>query len=187
MQKGGSSVGGSHRQCARDKGAGSPGAGVMDTDQMGCLRRRRYDPRYDDPYRRRPVGGSCLRDACLLDAGCCLGESLSGNCLVMTVLALPQLSTVLIGKVRNLRQGDTPHGSPLAALLIASIRTYQQEISPRRAPCCHFIPTCSHYAAQALATHGTRRGSWLALKRLGRCRPGRRTTHDPVPPVPVTL
>jgi hypothetical protein len=41
---------------------------------VACLRRRRYDPRYDDPYRPRPVGWSCLRDACLLDVGCCLGE-----------------------------------------------------------------------------------------------------------------
>jgi hypothetical protein len=150
---------------------------------MACLRRRRYDPRYDDHYQRRPMGGSCLRDACLLDAGCCLGESLSGNCLVMTVLALPQLMTALISKVRTLRQHDTLHDSSLAALLIAGIRTYQQEISPRRPPCCHFSPTCSHYAAEAIATHGTRRGSWLALKRLLRCRPGRHTTHDPVPPV----
>jgi putative membrane protein insertion efficiency factor len=154
---------------------------------MACLRRRRYDPRYDDPYWRRPVGGSCLRDACLLDAGCCLGESLSGNCLVMTLLALPQLMTAMIGTVRTRRRHDTLPGSLLTALLIAGIRTYQREISPRRAPCCHFTPTCSHYAAEALVTHGTRRGSWLALTRLARCRPGRPTTHDPVPPDPVKL
>ncbi|MGH3550495.1 MAG: membrane protein insertion efficiency factor YidD [Pseudonocardiaceae bacterium] len=41
---------------------------------MACLRSRRYD-RYGYPYRPRPAGGSCLRDACLLDAGCCLGET----------------------------------------------------------------------------------------------------------------
>jgi putative membrane protein insertion efficiency factor len=153
---------------------------------MACLRRRRYYPRYYDPYRVRPVGGSCLRDACLLDVGCCLGESLSDNCLVLTVLALPQLTTALIVKARTLRQNKTTEGSQLTAFLIAGIRTYQQEISPRRAPCCHFTPTCSQYAAQALATYGTRQGSWLILKRLARCRPGRHTTHDPVPPPPVS-
>lgn len=107
----------------------------MDTAGMACVRRRR-----DDPYRSRPVGGSCLRDACLLDVGCCLGESLSDNCLVLTVLALPQLTAALIGKARTLREDNTTHGSPLTALLIAGIRTYQHDISPRRAPCCHFIP-----------------------------------------------
>lgn len=95
----------------------------VDTGEMACLGRRRYDPRYDDPYWRRPVGGSCLRDACLLDAGCCLGESLSGNCLVMTLLALPQLMTAMLGTVRARHQHDTLPGSLLTALLIAGIRT----------------------------------------------------------------
>ncbi|MCA1694597.1 MAG: membrane protein insertion efficiency factor YidD [Actinobacteria bacterium] len=39
----------------------------------------------------------------------------------------------------------------------------------------------SEYAAQALRTHGARRGSWLTIKRLGRCRPNRPTADDPVP------
>jgi uncharacterized protein len=147
------------------------------TRDMARSRRRRYDPRYDYPYQPRRVGGSCLRDACLLDAGCCLGEGLSGNCLVLTLLAWPQLITTLITEARTARAG-----SNLTALLIAGIRTYQREISPRRAPCCHFTPTCSEYAAQALQSHGARRGSWLTIKRLGRCRPRRPTANDPVPP-----
>lgn len=155
---------------------------MVHTDYMACFGRKRYDPRYDDPYQRRPVGGSCLRDACLLDAGCCLGESLSGNCLVLTLLALPQLTTALIAEVRTLRREQAAAGSGLTALLVAGIRTYQREVSPRRAPCCHFTPTCSEYAAQALQTHGARRGSWLTIKRLGRCRPGGASTNDPVPP-----
>ncbi|HEV7829590.1 MAG TPA: membrane protein insertion efficiency factor YidD [Pseudonocardiaceae bacterium] len=69
--------------------------------------------------------------------------------------------------------------------MVAGIRTYQREISPRRGPCCHFSPTCSEYAAQALQTHGARRGSWLTIKRLSRCRPHRRTVNDPVPPPPA--
>lgn len=147
---------------------------------MACLRRRRYDPRYDYPYRSRPVGGSCLRDACLLDAGCCLGESLSGNCLVVTLLALPQLGATLIAEARSLGSPQTQPGSRITALLVAGIRTYQREISPRRGPCCHFTPTCSEYATQTLQIHGTRRGSWLIVKRLARCRPGVPPAHDPV-------
>ncbi|MBV8539951.1 MAG: membrane protein insertion efficiency factor YidD [Pseudonocardiales bacterium] len=151
---------------------------------MARFRRRRYDRRYDYPYQPRPVGGSCLRDACLLDAGCCLGEGLSGNCLVLTLLAGPQLTGTLIAEARTLRRRDPTAGSRLTALLLAGVRTYQREISPRRAPCCHFTPTCSEYAAQALQTHGARRGSWLTIKRLGRCRPRTPTTDDPVPPPP---
>jgi len=150
---------------------------------MACLRRRRYNRRYagyDYPYRSRP-GGSCLRDACILDAGCCLGESLSGNCLVVAALALPQLTAALAAEARTLRRKPAAAGTRLAPLLIAGIRTYQREISPRRPPCCHFTPTCSEYAAQALQTHGARRGSWLTIKRLGRCRPSRPTADDPVP------
>ena len=151
------------------------------TGDMACLRRRRYD-RYGYPYRPRPVGGSCLRDACLLDAGCCLGESLSGNCLVVALLALPQLAETLIVEAWTLRGHPGAAGSQLTTLLIAGVRTYQRQISPRRPPCCHFTPTCSEYAAQALQTHGARRGSWLTIRRLGRCRPSRPSADDPVPP-----
>lgn len=158
---------------------------------MAPFRRRRYDRRYDYdypyqdyPYRPRPLGGSCLRDACLLDAGCCLGEGLSGNCLVLTLLAGPHLVATLIAEARILRPLESTASSRLTALLIAGVRTYQREISPRRGPCCHFTPTCSEYAAQALRTYGARRGSWLTLTRLLRCRPRTPTTHDPVPPPP---
>jgi uncharacterized protein len=153
---------------------------------MARFRRRRYDSRYDypyQPYQSRAAGGACLRDACLLDTGCCLGEALSGNCLILTLLAGPQLVATLIAEVRSLRRSEVTAGSGLTALLVAGIRTYQREISPRRAPCCHFTPSCSEYAAQALQIHGARRGSWLALKRLGRCRPRTPATTDPVPPV----
>jgi putative membrane protein insertion efficiency factor len=157
----------------------TPCAAQVHTEGMACLRRRRYDY-YGYPYRPRPVGGSCLRDACLLDAGCCLGEGLSGNCLVVALLALPQLTGALIGETRTLRR-EPAAGSQLTSLLVAAVRTYQREISPRRPPCCHFSPTCSEYAAQALRTHGARRGGWLTIKRLARCLPGRPTAMDPVP------
>ena len=45
----------------------------------------------------------------------------------------------------------------LVAFALATIRLYQQEISPRRRPCCRFSPTCSHYAAEAIERHGARR------------------------------
>ena len=36
---------------------------------------------------------------------------------------------------------------------------------------CRFTPSCSEYALEALRRHGALAGSWLALKRIGRCHP----------------
>ena len=36
---------------------------------------------------------------------------------------------------------------------------------------CRFEPSCSAYALEALQTHGAARGTWLTLRRLGRCQP----------------
>jgi putative membrane protein insertion efficiency factor len=43
------------------------------------------------------------------------------------------------------------------------------------------VPTCSEYAAAAIAIHGPVRGSGLALWRLLRCHPFARGGLDPVP------
>src|ERR1700744_426091 len=46
---------------------------------------------------------------------------------------------------------------------------------------CRFQPTCSEYAALAVATHGPVRGSWLAVLRVLRCPPLCRGGFDSVP------
>lgn len=46
---------------------------------------------------------------------------------------------------------------------------------------CRFQPTCSDYAAIAVARHGWARGGWMALRRLLRCHPFSRGGFDPVP------
>jgi putative membrane protein insertion efficiency factor len=46
---------------------------------------------------------------------------------------------------------------------------------------CRFQPTCSEYAALAVATHGPLQGSWLAVCRVLRCHPLCRGGFDPVP------
>lgn len=150
-----------------------------------------YGPRYGHGYRpgfrpgyRRGYGGdSCLRDICLLQTGCCLAESL--GCGPQVALLAPSL---VRRSARAARQARVADGSSagrsgwLLAFALAAIRLYQQEISPRRRPCCRFSPTCSHYAAEALRTHGLRRGLWLAARRLLRCRPGTAGGSDPAPP-----
>lgn len=63
---------------------------------------------------------------------------------------------------------------------IALIRGYQLCISPLFAPACRFSPTCSQYAIEALALHGTFRGLYLALRRILRCHPFHPGGFDPV-------
>ena len=41
------------------------------------------------------------------------------------------------------------------------IRGYQLAISPLFGPRCRFYPSCSHYAIEAIDTHGALRGTWL--------------------------
>ncbi len=82
--------------------------------------------------------------------------------------------------------------SPLARALLRLLRVYQGFSSLRR-PSCRFEPSCSAYAAEAVATHGGVRGSGLAVRRLLRCQPLSAGGWDPVPdarraarPVPST-
>jgi uncharacterized protein len=69
----------------------------------------------------------------------------------------------------------------LNALLRGLIRAYQLALSPLLPPACRYLPTCSEYAAEAIAVHGAARGSWLALRRLLRCHPWGGSGFDPVP------
>jgi putative membrane protein insertion efficiency factor len=72
--------------------------------------------------------------------------------------------------------------------LVGLIRIYQRTLSPAlpvltAGACgCRFSPTCSHYAVEALRTHGALVGMWLALCRLIKCTPLHPGGFDPVPP-----
>lgn len=65
--------------------------------------------------------------------------------------------------------------------LLWLIRFYQKNISPRKKPCCRFIPTCSQYAYEAVSIHGAFKGSMMALWRILRCNPLFAGGYDPVP------
>ena len=69
----------------------------------------------------------------------------------------------------------------MSRIVLALIRFYQLAISPLIPPRCRFQPTCSQYAIEAVRKYGVRKGGGLALKRLGRCRPGGGCGYDPVP------
>lgn len=67
-------------------------------------------------------------------------------------------------------------------LLLWLIRFYRSKISPLRAPCCRFTPTCSQYALEAVEKYGAVKGGFLAVKRLLRCNPWYKGDYfDPVP------
>jgi hypothetical protein len=66
-------------------------------------------------------------------------------------------------------------------LLLALVQLYRVFLSPFLGGACKFYPSCSQYAQEAIALHGAKHGSWMALKRLGRCRPFTKGGFDPVP------
>lgn len=72
----------------------------------------------------------------------------------------------------------------LRAGAIGFVRGYQLIVSPWLGPRCRFFPSCSHYACEALQSHGLFGGSWLTLRRLARCHPFCEGGVDPVPPAP---
>ncbi|HVD70857.1 MAG TPA: membrane protein insertion efficiency factor YidD [Actinomycetota bacterium] len=73
-------------------------------------------------------------------------------------------------------------GAPARAALVAIIKTYRVVLSGWLGGQCRFAPTCSHYAEQAIHTHGAIKGSALATWRVLRCNPYGKGGIDPVPP-----
>ncbi|MFQ5413929.1 MAG: membrane protein insertion efficiency factor YidD [Phycisphaerae bacterium] len=61
------------------------------------------------------------------------------------------------------------------------IRTYQLVVRPHLIGSCRFMPSCSHYAIDALQRHGIVRGTLLAVRRIARCHPFSSGGYDPVP------
>jgi putative membrane protein insertion efficiency factor len=74
----------------------------------------------------------------------------------------------------------------MTRILLAILAFYRRWLSPAVHALspggCRYLPTCSEYAAVAIATHGPLRGSALALWRLLRCNPFTRGGLDQVPP-----
>jgi uncharacterized protein len=74
----------------------------------------------------------------------------------------------------------------MTRILLAILAFYRRWLSPALHVLspggCKFVPTCSEYAAEAIAMHGPLRGLTLAIWRLSRCHPFGRGGFDPVPP-----
>lgn len=70
----------------------------------------------------------------------------------------------------------------MKTLLLGAIRAYRYLLRPMLGANCRFYPSCSDYASEAITRHGAARGTWLALRRIGRCHPWHPGGYDPVPP-----
>jgi uncharacterized protein len=75
-------------------------------------------------------------------------------------------------------------GRLLARPLLGLVWLYRRGVSPLLGLNCRFVPSCSEYAAEALREYGGVKGSWLAIRRIGRCHPWGGSGYDPVPPPP---
>ena len=69
----------------------------------------------------------------------------------------------------------------IKSLLVLVVRGYQVSLGHLLPAACRYYPSCSVYAIEALERHGARHGSWLALRRIGRCHPLHAGGYDPVP------
>jgi putative membrane protein insertion efficiency factor len=71
--------------------------------------------------------------------------------------------------------------SPLAKIVALPVRAYRLIGSPWVGHACRYQPTCSAYALEALEKHGAFKGTWLMLRRIGRCHPLGGSGIDNVP------
>lgn len=69
----------------------------------------------------------------------------------------------------------------MTKLMTWLLNFYKRLISPMFPASCRYVPSCSEYAAEAVARHGVLHGSVLGLGRLLRCNPFSRGGYDPVP------
>lgn len=65
--------------------------------------------------------------------------------------------------------------------LVGAISFYRRFISPALRGNCRYYPSCSAYTVEAIELHGSMRGSWLGMRRIGRCHPFHEGGFDPVP------
>jgi putative membrane protein insertion efficiency factor len=76
----------------------------------------------------------------------------------------------------------------MTRILLAILALYKRWLSPAihalKSGGCRYVPSCSEYAAEAIAIHGPLRGTGLAIWRLLRCHPFARGGLDQVPPAP---
>jgi len=61
------------------------------------------------------------------------------------------------------------------------VKAYQYALSPLVGQSCRHLPSCSHYADEAIGRFGLWAGGWMTLARLLRCQPWGTAGLDFVP------
>ena len=65
-------------------------------------------------------------------------------------------------------------------VVILLLKVFKYTLSPLLPPACRFTPTCSEYAADAVAQYGALKGTAMGLRRILRCHPFSDGGYDPV-------
>ncbi|HKV94215.1 MAG TPA: membrane protein insertion efficiency factor YidD [Candidatus Angelobacter sp.] len=68
----------------------------------------------------------------------------------------------------------------MARFALWLLQLYKKLVSPFLPASCRYVPSCSEYAAEALARYGFFRGTILGAWRILRCNPFSRGGYDPV-------
>ncbi len=69
----------------------------------------------------------------------------------------------------------------MTRVVLGLVRAYQLTLSAVLGGTCRYYPSCSHYTYEAVERYGWVRGSWMGIKRIGRCHPFAKGGFDPVP------
>lgn len=134
------------------------------------------------PFRRHffdalPHGVEPQRGALWSDSSCACAKEASST---ITEQDPGEENDEILAVIKySIKRVEEPARSVRVALWL--INFYRMAISPMLPPSCRFEPTCSQYTYQAIARFGLKRGGWLGLKRLARCRPFGPSGYDPVP------
>ena len=81
----------------------------------------------------------------------------------------------------NVREVVWHAGAPVRWLAVGAIRGYRIVLAGSLGGHCRFSPSCSHYAEDAIRSHGLFRGLALGTWRILRCNPFGAGGIDPVP------
>ena len=65
-------------------------------------------------------------------------------------------------------------------VVILLLKIFKYTLSPLLPSACRFTPTCSEYAADAVAQYGALKGTAMGVRRILRCHPFSDGGYDPV-------